>query len=178
MHPLTRLAIATVCIVALLCSIPIPLAAAATHGSGSAGPRHTTKAATTSFYDCGDTCENQDPYTTGSGSLSNGAYMANAESIFDQSGTKLAMVGNWYSPECGTNWNVTYLYASTATKISIYRDNTLPTYCYPTDCNSFYTQSASPLWTNMAYAPTTNAYAITTARSPNDQLYYTANIGA
>ena len=177
MQSFIRFVSTALCVLILAFVIPTQLAFAATQSGGS-NSSHRTQAGATTYYDCGGTCENQDPYTTGCGSLSNGAYMANAESIIDQSGTKLAMIANWYSPECGTNWNETDLYASIATKVSIFRTNALPTYCYPTDCTSFYTQTASPLWTNMAYAPDIQAYATTTAQSPNDHLYYTVSIGA
>ena len=118
--------------------------------TNSSGPYHSSRIQAITN-NCGGTCDNQDPYQTG---CSQGAYIANSSAIIDKQGTKLISVYNWYSPSCGTNWNVTELAGSIATKISIFRTNSLPSYCYPVDCTSFYKGKASPMWTNMAYAPT------------------------
>ena len=142
--------------------------------TNSSGPYHSSRIQTITN-NCGGTCDNQDPYQTG---CSQGAYIANSSAIIDKQGTKLISVYNWYSPSCGTNWNVTELAGSIATKISIFRTNSLPSYCYPVDCTSFYKGKASPMWTNMAYAPTIEAYADATAQSPNDHVYYSISLGA
>lgn len=95
-------------------------------------------------YNCGDTCENKDPYQTG---CSKGAYRANYQV------SMLIMVENWYSPKCGTNWNLTYLYGATELIISIYRLDGSPSHCYPENCYDHYNKSISPMWTNMVIAP-------------------------
>jgi len=96
------------------------------------------------FYNCGGSCENKDPYQTG---CINGAYIANSQS------TDLVAVENWYSPNCGTNWNVTHLNGATDLIITIYRLDGSPAHCYPENCSSHYMGGLSPMWTNMVFAP-------------------------
>jgi hypothetical protein len=154
------------------------------HASGS-GPHAAIRTDTVSC--SGQSCENQDPLQTGCASLTvGGAKMANASAILDSStGLVLARVYNWYSNTCNTNWvqaevlpNNPHAYSNVKIQIDIYRSNNTPVYCYPVNCKSFDTQDVNPMWSNMAYAPTVEAYAEVVVQDPIDGLYYSGTIGA
>ncbi len=124
--------------------------------TNSGGPHHKTQI-TASYYNCGGTCENKDPYQYGCNS---GAYVAASVSVNDASGHSLLSVENWYSPKCGTNWAVEYFYSASVQEfVYLLKPNGGGLlYCSPTDC-SYYSGSAQPLWTNMTFAPTTKITA-------------------
>jgi hypothetical protein len=105
---------------------------------------YSKKGVSSTYYTCGGTCENKDPYHTG---CSKGAYRANYQA------NALVRVEDWYSPKCGTNWNITYLNGPTDLIISIYRLDGSPSHCYPENCYDRYTRNITPLWTNMVVAP-------------------------
>jgi hypothetical protein len=145
------------------------------HAASSSSSSHLRTAVSASYYNCGGSCFNKDPYSTG---CANNAYDAHDIGVYDNFGQKLLSIHNWYSTSCGTNWNVTYPTYSNAyfIQISIQSSGFNTTLlCEPTICTQAYTGTGSPLWTNMVFSPgspPTTATACGAAYSYNDNHRY------
>jgi hypothetical protein len=113
------------------------------------GPHTQAKALSTTAACYGHTCNDQDPYTYGCWD-SNAYINSPSKYVYDSlSGNLVAIIENWYSPDCNANWNQTITYGLLLYNVTITNQNK-DEGCYPSNCKPIYQGfTSSPTYSDM-----------------------------
>ncbi|MBE3016085.1 hypothetical protein IL992_44105 [Microbispora sp. NEAU-D428] len=123
----------------------------------------SARAAQATYYNCGGSCWNTDPYDT---TCASDSQPVNTAYVDDGKGHTLGRVENWYSYRCGTNWAVGYEYsAAKDALIGAWALTGERQLLYPENGSYYPSSSPQPMWTNQTFAATVTAEACMWAHS-------------